>query len=134
MTKESCFSTRLGTHWQNNQQLCCQWPCPACRMSPVTSGTAGREQRVLHTWVSLRFTIRRKRNFPGIGVGFCREASADRKTPTMAFPGGCPLQSFKEVKTSSFMIIAFSKEKKKKKGAKRGTQTARFACEETSGS
>ena len=52
-----------------------------CRMSLVTSGAAGRGQRLPHTCVSLCFTIRRKRNSLGVGVGFCREASADRKPP-----------------------------------------------------
>lgn len=93
MTKESCFSTAFGTCWQSTQWLCCWRPCRACRMSPVTSGAVGGGQRVPHTWVSLCFTIRRKRNYPGAGVGFCREASADCKPPPTAFPWGCPLQS-----------------------------------------
>jgi len=94
VSKEICFSLRLSTRWQSTWWLCCLRSCPACGMSPVTSGAVSGGRRVPHAWVSLCFTIRRKRNSPGDDVGFCREVRADRNppppAPPMAFPWGCP--------------------------------------------
>lgn len=122
VTKERCFSTRRGTRWQCPQRRCCPWPCPVCRMPSGNSRVVGGGRRVLHTWVSLCFTIRRKRNSPRAGTGICREASVDCQQrpsphgfslgdalPRAEPPSGLHRDKvcFKEVNPKCLVLIAF---------------------------